>query len=708
MASSRFRAARGGVRSPSRSCIAPRATARISRRCSNPAISSPRFSFLRRRQRSARPTSKFATASPTNLRSPPPRWRWKWPMAVCVTRASRSAASRRSRGVRATRRERSSARRSTRITHSALARSRSRAPRHASTIPTRLRSGARRWRARLCTLRRWRSEMSVEAPAAIGNMGEPHPRLDARLKVTGGARYASDMPLENPAYAFLVTSAIARGSIRSIDLDAAQNVPGVLHIMMHENTSRDVKDSKLFSNGGFSCTSIKPLESAKIWHDGQIVAVVIAETFEAAREAGYRIKIQYDAEQPSATFDSAGVQVQAAAEVKKTHEDPKVGDFDGAFAAADVKIDAKYSTPTQHHNPIELFTTTCAWSGGKLTVYEPSQSMYGVKNGVASQLGIDPDQVHSVSHFVGGAFGSRGSLTPRTALTAIAARRVGRPVKLVATRQQGFTIATYRAETKQRVRLGAARDGKLTALSHEGWEITSRPDNYMVAGTNATTRMYDVPNVYSKVSVVHADRNTPGFMRSPPVLPYMFGLESAMDELAYALDIDPIELRRKNDTMNESIKGLPYTSRSLMQCFDEGAKTFGWAKRNPKAGSMRKGAWLVGLGCATSCYPTQMAPASARVRLSQNGELRVETASHEIGNGAYTVIGQIAAERLGILFEKVTVALGDSNYPACPVAGGSVTTASVCNCVAEACDAIRAELGINDPRGDVLAALKSR
>lgn len=550
--------------------------------------------------------------------------------------------------------------------------------------------------------------MSVQAPAAIGNMGEPHPRFDGRLKVTGGARYASDMPVENPAYAFLVTSAIARGRIASMNLDEAQSVPGVLHIMTHENTARDVKESKLFSNGGASSTSIVPLQSAKIWHDGQIVAVVIAETFEAAREAAHRVKIDYDDEQPSATFDSNGVQVQVATEAKKTHEDPKVGDFDGAFAAAEVKIDAEYSTPTQHHNPMELFTTTCSWAGDKLTVYEPSQTMYGLKNGIASQLGIDPDQVRTVSHFVGGAFGSRGALTPRTALTAIAARRVGRPVKLVATRQQGFTIVTYRAETKQRVRLGASRDGKLTALAHEGWEVTSRPDNYMVSGTEATVRMYDVPNVYSKVSIVHADRNTPGFMRAPPETPYMFGLESAMDELAYALDIDPIELRRKNDTMKEPIKGLPYTSRSVMQCFDEAANSFGWANRNARPGSMRDGDWLVGLGCAMSCYPTQMAPASARVRLSQNGEVRVETAAHEIGNGAYTVIGQIAAERLGVPYEKVIVALGDSDYPAAPVAGGSVTTASVCNCVAQACDAIRADLGANDAGSDVLAALKSR
>ncbi len=382
----------------------------------------------------------------------------------------------------------------------------------------------------------------------------------------------------------------------------------------------------------------------------------------------------------------------AAKEISKTHEDPAVGDAEGAFAAAPVRIDARYATPTQHHNPIELFTTTCAWSDDRLTVWESCQNVHGFKNGLAVQLGIDPEKIRIVSQFVGGAFGSRGSLTQRTALIAVAAQRINRPVKLVATRDQGFTIATYRAETRHRFRLAADRSGKLQSLIHEGWEVTSRPDGYMVAGTDATTRLYDCPNVASKVSIVRADRSTPGFMRSPPEVPYLFALESAMDELALALDMDPVELRRRNDAENEPIKGLPYTSRSLMQCFDAGAAAFGWQKRTAKPGSMRDGDWMVGWGCASTMYPTVVGAATARVTLSPQGTVRVQTAAHDIGTGAYTVVALTAADRLGLALDRITVEMGDSNLPPAPVAGGSNTTASVCNVVALACEDIRGRI----------------
>ena len=241
--------------------------------------------------------------------------------------------------------------------------------------------------------------------------------------------------------------------------------------------------------------------------------------------------------------------------------------------------------------------------------------------------------------------------------------------------------------------MGASKDGKLTALLHEGWELTSRPDPYKVAGTDASSRMYACPNVWTKVNLVHADRNTPGFMRSPPEVPYIYALESAMDEMAVKLEMDPIEFRRVNDTMKEPIKGLPYTSRSLMQCFDEAGKAFGWSERTSKPGSMSDGDWLIGWGCAMATYPTQVAPASARVKVTGDGRVIVQTAAHDVGTGAYTVIGQAAATRLGVPMSKVTVELGDSSLPPSPVAGGSNTTASVTNAVAKACDAIAAKLG---------------
>jgi xanthine dehydrogenase YagR molybdenum-binding subunit len=531
--------------------------------------------------------------------------------------------------------------------------------------------------------------MTTAAPEPKTNMGEPEPRYEARLKVTGEARYPSDVPVANPAFAFLVTSAIAKGTIASMNLDGARAVTGVLDIFTHENT-KELKDGKF---GGGSATSIQKL-GPEIAHDGQIIAMVVADSYEGAREAAHKVKVAYMPTRPSATFGSEGVKVEdatAAANQMGKHI-PHKDDAEAALAAADVVIDAEYATPTQHHNPMELFTTTCAWEGDRLTVYEPSQFVYGLKNGVAQRLGIEADKVHVVSHYVGGAFGSRGSMTPRTALVAFAAKKLNRPVKLVASRDQGFTIATYRAETRHHVRLGARRDGKLVAYSHEGWEVTSRPDPYLVAGVDESAHLYAFGAVSTKVNLVRADRNTPGFMRSPPVVPYIYALESAMDELAVKLDIDPVELRRINDTRTDPIDGKPYSSRSLMTCYDEAARAFGWPRHKPRPGSMREDDWMIGWGCATAVYPTHVGVATARVRMLANGEVRVQTAAHEIGNGVYTVLGQLAAERLGVPLSSVTVEVGDSMLPPAPVAGGSNTTASTSSAVLKACDAIRQKL----------------
>jgi len=520
-------------------------------------------------------------------------------------------------------------------------------------------------------------------------MGQPAPRYDGIAKVTGRATYGADQALSRPAYAWLVTSAIAKGRINGFDLADAKAVRGVIEIVTHQNFET-LKDAKLFASGGYASTTIQPLQGQEISHDGEIIAVVLAETLEAARDAAYRVKVDTSTETPAAGFDTPGARTEAKGGSQGA--DVKTGDFASTFEKAEIKISADYATPTQHHNPIELFSTSCVWDGDRLTVYEPTQYLYGLKNGLAAQLGIDADKVRVINPYVGGAFGSKGSVTPRTALIAVLARRLGRPVKLVATRDQGFTIATYRAETRHSVSLGASRDGKLTALRHEGWEVTSQPDDYMVAGTKTTTRLYACENVESKVSIVHADRNTPGFMRSPPEVPYLFALESAMDELAVALRIDPVELRRINDTMIEPIEGKRYTSRSLMACFDEAAAAFGWGKRNPQPKSMSEGDWLIGYGCASTCYPTHMAPAAARISLHRDGATRVEIAGHEIGNGAYTVIAQAAANRLGVPLDKVTVEMGDSKLPPAPVAGGSNSTASTCSAVMMVCDQIRQRL----------------
>lgn len=534
------------------------------------------------------------------------------------------------------------------------------------------------------------------------------PRYDGKEKVSGAAVFSSDHRFANTAHAYFVCSPVAKARITSLNTAVAKAMPGVLDILTYQNLRGEIRPSKHIYQGGVVSDSVPPLMSPEVAYAGQIVAVVLAESFEVARDAARRVSVTYEQQPLASTFDSPGVVHQPLASQRQNHEDPQVGDFDGAFARAPVKVDASYSTPTQHHNPMELFTVTCVWNGEELTLYEPSQSNYGKKFALAQVLAIDPQRIRVLCHYTGGGFGSKGVLTYRTALVAVAARRLGRPVKLVPPRDQGFTLATYRAETRHRLRLGASPDGRLTALSHEGWELTSRADPYAVAGTESTTRMYACRNVASKVTLVRADRSTPGFMRAPPEMPYFFALESAMDELATALGMDPVELRRVNDTRVEPIKGLRYTSRSMMQCFDEAAEAFGWKQRDPRPGSMRRGDWLVGWGCAASTYPVCAAPAAARVRLAADGRASVETSGHEIGQGMYTIAAQTAAETLGIPIGAVTVRMGDTHLPPAPLAAGSLSAASVCSAILGACQAIRRRVGVRDEgRADVVAALRN-
>ena len=514
-------------------------------------------------------------------------------------------------------------------------------------------------------------------------IGHPAVRVDGRAKVTGAACYPADEPLASPAWAFLLTSTIAKGRIRGFHLEGARAMRGVLDILTYENVGDQATVPPTQSGGGTTTS----MQDARIWHDGQIIGVIVAETYEIARDAAYRVQVDYDEERPSATFGSDGVEEEVREPGE--HEDPSVGNFEAAWAQGEVKVDAHYGTPTQHHNPIELYATLCSWSQGTLTIHEPSQFVHGLRGSVAQQLGMSPDDIRVVSRFVGGAFGSKGAATARTAWIAVAARRLARPVKLVATRHQSYTIATYRAETRHHVQLAASRDGKLQALRHEGWEVTSRPSKYNVSGTETTSRLYACPNVRTKVNIVHADRNTPGFMRAPPETPYMFALECAMDELAHALRMDPVELRRVNDTRHDPIKGVPFTTRSLLQCFDQAAERFGWQARNPEVGSMREGDWRVGYGCASAAYPANIAAGTARVSLTPNGHARVEIAAHDLGTGTYTVLAIVAADRLGLPLDAIHVEIGDTDLPPASLAAGSSHAATVSNAVAKACAMLR-------------------
>jgi xanthine dehydrogenase YagR molybdenum-binding subunit len=467
----------------------------------------------------------------------------------------------------------------------------------------------------------------------------------------------------------------------------------VLHVMTHLNRP-PLMPVKHFFAGGAGITAMPPLAGPDIAHDGQIVAMVLAESYEAARDAAHRIVVRTQRQTPSATFGSPGVLEQKTADVLPQRKDPALGNAEAALRSSAVVHDAEYATPTQHHNPMELFSTTAQWSGDELTIYEPSQFVYGLRAGLAGQLGMPPEKIRVVNDYVGGAFGSKGAITQRTALVALAARQLGRPVKLVATRDQGFSISGHRHETRHRIRIGAGRDGKFTAYHHDQWELNGRADPYVNGGVDNAAAMYAFPAVMSTGRMVRADRDPPIFMRSPAEVPVIFALESAVDELAVKLAMDPVELRRLNDTDKNWVTGKPYSSRSLMKCYDAAGAAFGWARRNPQPGSMRDGDWLVGWGCATATYPTQVSPAVARVKLQADGSARVEIAAHDVGTGAYTVLMQTAAEALSIRPEQVSVAMGDTRLPPGPVSGGSVTTASACSAVQLACRQVMTRLAL--------------
>ncbi|GAA3753107.1 xanthine dehydrogenase family protein molybdopterin-binding subunit [Terriglobus aquaticus] len=541
-----------------------------------------------------------------------------------------------------------------------------------------------------------------------GIIGSATVRVDGLAKVTGQAKYGAEHHLPNLAHAYLALSPIARGRIRRIDETAARAIPGVLDILTYRNVGTAVKAGKHIIDGGYMAQSVAPLGSDRIEFAGQIVAVAIAETPEIAKDAAGKLRFEFRAEEPAGRFDDAGAVVVKAKALGET--ELKAGNVSQGLADAHTIVEGWYETPPQVQNPLEMFQATCAWQGDELTVWESSQNVRGFQYGLAKQLGIPPAKVRIVSPFIGGAFGSRGELGQYTALIALASRRLGRPVKLESSREQCFFLKTFRAETRQHLRVGADADGHLTAIVHESWEMTSRADRFAVAGSESTARLYKCGNVDVRVHNVSADRQSPGFMRAPPETPYLFAMESAMDELAHKLRIDPAELRRRNDTMVEAATNKPYTSRSLVQCIDKGAELFGWSERDPRPGSMRDGNDLVGWGMASAFYPTQVGPALCRVTLTPDLCATVEVGTHEIGTGIRTVIAQTAADLLGLSLDRITVRIGDSTLPAGPMSAGSNSTASVCSVVGKACESLRRRLAVEAVyrKGGALYGAKSK
>ncbi|MGU3539012.1 xanthine dehydrogenase family protein molybdopterin-binding subunit [Methylobacterium sp. A54F] len=534
--------------------------------------------------------------------------------------------------------------------------------------------------------------MDQTETAGPGVLGRPHVRVEGRAKVTGTALYASDGRDDGVAHAALVTSTIARGRITGFDRAAAEVEPGLLGIFTHRDFADAIAPVPHLMAGGYTNSAHRPLASDRVAYAGQIVALVVARSQEAAARAAALLRVAYEAEHAAGTFDDPGAETVRLADLKPAHADIATGDPDAAWPSAAARVSALYETPVQHHNPIELFTTRCAWDGDRLTVHEPARYIGAVQHGLAAQLGLDPSRIRVVSGLIGGHFGSKFGLSQHTALVALAARRLGCPVSLVPTRRQCFTLANYRPETRHRVRLAADRDGRFTALVHEAEVITSRFDPFAMEGADVTASLYACPAVRTQERAVRVDRNTPGPMRAPPEVPYLFALESAVDEMASALGLDPIALRRRNDTATDPITGKPFSTRPLMTCFDAAAPVFGWDRRRPDGAQLRDGPWQIGLGCAASVRPVKIAAATLRLRLFPDGSAEVASAHHEIGNGITTLLAMGVADRLGVPVERVRVRLGDTALPPAGISGGSSTTTSLMSALELGCEQLRARL----------------
>ncbi len=538
-----------------------------------------------------------------------------------------------------------------------------------------------------------------------GMVGQPLDRVDGRLKVTGGALYAVEFPVGRVAHAVLVGSRIANGRIKSYDLSAAQQASGVLHIMTHENAPK-LKPVATNPAEGDAAGRRVPLQTPTIYYGGQYIALVVAETIEQARHAAELVRVNYEEQTPATDIErERGKAYVPKQKVAGKPADSSRGDADVALGAADVRVDEIYRTPTEHHNPMEPHATTAVWGAdNKLTIYDATQYTYGVRHAMAATFGIPENSVRVVCKFTGGGFGCKGNVWAHVALAAAAAREVKRPVRLATTRQQMFDNVGHRAETVQRVALGATRDGKLTAIIHEGISHNSTFDEFVEPFSKPTHMMYACDNFRASQRLVSLNVGTPTYMRAPGETPGMYALESALDELADQLKIDPIKLRLINHADTDPDEKLPWSTKLLKECYQTGAEKFGWSRRKPEVRSMRDGRYLVGLGMATAVYPVNHFPSSARVVIRQDGTAIAESSTHDLGTGTYTILSQVVSETLGLPVERIEVFIGDTDLPKAFVSGGSATAMSVGSSVQGASRAALAKL-IEMARADVRSPL---
>jgi len=520
------------------------------------------------------------------------------------------------------------------------------------------------------------------------HIGKPTSRVDGRAKVTGAAKYAGEFKAQGLAHGFIVTSRVAKGRTKRIDTNEALRVSGVLDVLTHEHRpDMAVRDKAYQDDVAPEGSPYRPLYDDTILFSGQPVALVIAEEWEIAKYAATLVHVDYEEAPHDTDFDA----LRSEAYEHKKPARPR-GKAEKAFAAAKVQHEAEYSTPVEHHNPMELFASTAIWDGdGKITVYDKTQGVQNVQRYLRAVFKMKPDDVRVVSPFVGGAFGSGLRPGHQVALAVLAARALSRSVRVVMTRQQMFALG-YRPAMLQRLRLGAESGGTLDAVTHEAIGMTSQYEEFARDDTSWSGGLYKSPNSLLSQQLVRLDLPTPADMRAPGGATGVYALECAMDELAVKLKLDPIELRLRCYSDRDQNAGIPYTSKKLRECYAQGAQAFGWAKRNPEPRSMRDGHDLIGYGMATGIWEAMQEKTAARIVLTANGHAEVSCATADIGTGTYTIMAQLTADMLGLPIDNVTVKLGDSSLPPSPVEGGSWMAASVAGAIGAAAEKVRKEL----------------
>ncbi len=527
-------------------------------------------------------------------------------------------------------------------------------------------------------------------------IGQPVDRVDSRLKVTGGARYSAEFSPGRIAYAALVESTIPAGSISAMNTSAAERASGILLVLTHLNADKlpyQLPEERPAVDP-VSGDQLRVLQDAEIKFSGQPIGVVVAETQIEAEHAASLVRVTYERDpSPRVRFDPARSRPTSEAAAKKGRgPESRQGDADGAFAAATIRLDQNYTQPRVHHNAMEPHATVAQWEGDHLTLWSKTQWVGNERDAIALIFGIPSEQVRVINPFVGGAFGSALRTWPHVTLAALAARRIGRPVRLELTRPQLFQSIGFRPQTRQRVALGAERDGQLSALIQEAVAQTSTYEEFAEATLDAPAVTYACPNRRTGYRLVKMNTNTPCPMRGPGHVTGLFAQEMAMDELAEKVGLDPLELRLRNYAERDFKKNLPWSSNALRECYRLGAERFGWSHRRPEPRSMRVGHDLVGFGMATALNPANRYAAEASATLFADGTVVVRSATSDMGPGTYTSGAQVAADTLGVPLERVRFELGDTTLPKAKEHGGSTTMASIGNAVRAACQALRTKL----------------